>query len=282
MRTAGSRPSRPSGRQRASAASSSTATWSRSFSEKPQIGEGWINGGFFVLEPEVLDYIDGDETILERAAARALGRGRAVDGVPARGGFWQCMDTLRDVRFSKSLWERGEAPWTVRQMSDGSEQMPRRASSSPARPASSARGWSRNSRREGATVVGARAGCRSARAELCRSGDPARVTVVNGAAGGLRDAGAGHQRARGRHGLPSRRADHCRASRTDRRCRPSRRMSAARITCSKPAACTATLVRRVVSPRATRRTAIRHTALHRGYAAQRPPSLRSLQERAPT
>ncbi len=82
------------------------------FSEKPQIGEGWINGGFFVLEPGVLDYLAGDETILEREPLEHL----AKDGQLAayrHAGFWQCMDTLRDVRLLESLWESGKAPWKV-------------------------------------------------------------------------------------------------------------------------------------------------------------------------
>jgi len=80
------------------------------FVEKPQIGEGWINGGFFVLEPRVLDYIDGDETIWEREPLERL----AEDGqlVAFRhDGFWQPMDTLRDVRLLESLWQSGEVPW---------------------------------------------------------------------------------------------------------------------------------------------------------------------------
>jgi glucose-1-phosphate cytidylyltransferase len=82
------------------------------FTEKPQMGEGWINGGFMVLEPQVLDYIDGDATsfeadTLERLAAE--GELRAF----THEGFWQAMDTLREVRFLRSLWDRGEAPWVT-------------------------------------------------------------------------------------------------------------------------------------------------------------------------
>jgi len=82
------------------------------FTEKPQVGEGWINGGFFVLEPRVLDYIEGDQTIFEH---EPLGR-LAADGqlmAYRHEGFWQCMDTLRDVRLLESLWESGQAPWMV-------------------------------------------------------------------------------------------------------------------------------------------------------------------------
>ncbi len=80
------------------------------FAEKPQTGEGWINGGFFVLEPGVLDYIDGDDVIFEREPLEHLAR----DGQLAayrHNGFWQCMDTLRDVRLLEQLWEDGRAPW---------------------------------------------------------------------------------------------------------------------------------------------------------------------------
>lgn len=82
------------------------------FSEKPQIGEGWINGGFFVLEPKVLDYIECDDTIWEREPLERL----AKDGQLAayrHPGFWQCMDTMRDVRLLEGLWANGKAPWKV-------------------------------------------------------------------------------------------------------------------------------------------------------------------------
>ena len=83
------------------------------FTEKPQIGEGWINGGFFVLEPGVLDYIDGDETIWERDPLERL----AADGQLAayrHEGFWQPMDTLRDLLLLRSLHDAGGMPWQVR------------------------------------------------------------------------------------------------------------------------------------------------------------------------
>jgi glucose-1-phosphate cytidylyltransferase len=80
------------------------------FVEKPQIGEGWINGGFFVLEPRVLDYIEGDETTFEREPLERLAQDEQL--VAYRNeGFWQGMDTLRDVRLLNSLWESGAAPW---------------------------------------------------------------------------------------------------------------------------------------------------------------------------
>ena len=80
------------------------------FSEKPQVGEGWINGGFFVLEPKVLDYIDADDTIFERTPLERL----AADGqlvAYRHEGFWQCMDTLRDVRLLNSLCDGKLPPW---------------------------------------------------------------------------------------------------------------------------------------------------------------------------
>ncbi len=82
------------------------------FVEKPSLGEGWINGGFFVLEPGVLDYLAGDATPFEGEPLERL----AADGqlvAYRHQGFWQCMDTLRDVRLLESLWQSGEAPWKV-------------------------------------------------------------------------------------------------------------------------------------------------------------------------
>jgi glucose-1-phosphate cytidylyltransferase len=82
------------------------------FSEKPQTREGWINGAFFVLEPGIFDYIDGDDTQWEREPLERL----AHDGqlmAYRHASFWQCMDTLRDKRLLESLWEGGNAPWKV-------------------------------------------------------------------------------------------------------------------------------------------------------------------------
>ena len=81
------------------------------FSEKPQVGEGWINGAFFVFEPGVFDYIDGDDTQFEKEPLERL----AKDGqlmAYRHHGFWQCMDTIRDRKLLESLWEQG-APWKV-------------------------------------------------------------------------------------------------------------------------------------------------------------------------
>lgn len=83
------------------------------FVEKPQIGQGWINGGFFVLEPGVLDYIDGDDTSFEREPMERL----ADDGelmAYRHGDFWQCMDTMRDVRLLREMWSEGDVPWRGR------------------------------------------------------------------------------------------------------------------------------------------------------------------------
>lgn len=82
------------------------------FQEKPQIGEGWINGGFFVLEPGAVDCIGGDDTVWERDPVERLAEtGQLV--AYRHTGFWQCMDTLRDVRLLESHWDSGKAPWRV-------------------------------------------------------------------------------------------------------------------------------------------------------------------------
>jgi len=84
----------------------------KEFTEKPQTGEGWINGGFFVLEPGVLDYIEGDDTIWERTPLERL----AEDGQLAafhHEGFFQPMDTIREKQLLESLWQSGKAPWKV-------------------------------------------------------------------------------------------------------------------------------------------------------------------------
>jgi glucose-1-phosphate cytidylyltransferase len=82
------------------------------FIEKPQIGEGWINGGFFVLEPDVLSYIAGNETSWEREPMERLAAERQLMAY-RHEEFWQCMDTLRDLRLLESLWVGGKAPWKV-------------------------------------------------------------------------------------------------------------------------------------------------------------------------
>ena len=80
------------------------------FIEKPQIGEGWINGGFLVMEPGVLDYLDGDRASLEISGLETLARKKQLAAF-RHAGFWQCMDTLRDRQLLEDLWQSGEAPW---------------------------------------------------------------------------------------------------------------------------------------------------------------------------
>ena len=83
----------------------------KEFSEKPQIGEGWINGGFMVFEPGVFDYLTkGDQTILEADALEQLAADRQLAAY-RHERFWQCMDTLREKRHLENLWEQGRAPW---------------------------------------------------------------------------------------------------------------------------------------------------------------------------
>ena len=84
----------------------------RSFKEKPQVNQGWINGGFFVLSPRVFDYIDNDLTTFEREPLERL----AAEGqlkTYRHEGFWQCMDTVRDRDMLNEMWNKGEAPWRV-------------------------------------------------------------------------------------------------------------------------------------------------------------------------
>jgi glucose-1-phosphate cytidylyltransferase len=82
------------------------------FAEKPQIGEGWINGGFMVFEPEVSRYLQGDETSLEADALTRLAADRQLMAW-RHEGFWQCMDTLRELRLLESLWASEKCPWKV-------------------------------------------------------------------------------------------------------------------------------------------------------------------------
>ncbi len=82
------------------------------FTEKPQIGEGWINGGYLVFEPAIFDYIDGDQTTLEADALERLAADQQLAAF-RHDGFWQCMDTLRDKNLLETLWRGGEPPWKV-------------------------------------------------------------------------------------------------------------------------------------------------------------------------
>lgn len=82
------------------------------FTEKPQTGEGWINGGFLVFEPKVFEYIQDDQADLAADTLEQL----AADGQLAaykHEDFWQCMDTLRDKTYLERIWQEGEAPWKV-------------------------------------------------------------------------------------------------------------------------------------------------------------------------
>jgi glucose-1-phosphate cytidylyltransferase len=84
----------------------------KEFAEKPQTGEGWINGGFLVLEPGVFSYLDGDASSLEAHAMERL----AADGelmAYRHDGFWQCMDTKRDLDLLRRLWDGGAPPWVA-------------------------------------------------------------------------------------------------------------------------------------------------------------------------
>ena len=83
------------------------------FEEKPQTGEGWINGGFFVFEPGVFDYLHDDATVLEREPLERL----ASDGqlmAYRHFGFWHPMDTIRDRDYLNEHWAAGDAPWQLR------------------------------------------------------------------------------------------------------------------------------------------------------------------------
>ena len=82
------------------------------FIEKPQSESGWINGGFFVLSPRVLDFVDGDATVWEKEPMEKLARDGQL-GVYLHRGFWQPMDTLRDRSQLEAMWAAGNAPWKV-------------------------------------------------------------------------------------------------------------------------------------------------------------------------
>jgi len=82
------------------------------FREKVQLDEGWINGGYFVLEKEVLDYIGGDDVVFEREPMEALAKEGQLMAY-RHHGFWQPMDTLREVKVLNQMWDGGTAPWKV-------------------------------------------------------------------------------------------------------------------------------------------------------------------------
>ena len=84
----------------------------RSFNEKSESDTDWINGGFMILDPKVIDYIDGDDTVFEKGPMDRL----CADGqlmAYRHPGFWQCMDTLRDKQKLEELWSSGDAPWKI-------------------------------------------------------------------------------------------------------------------------------------------------------------------------
>jgi glucose-1-phosphate cytidylyltransferase len=82
------------------------------FTEKPQTGEGWINGAFFVLEPEVHDFIEGDQEMFEHEPLSRLAEAGQLMAY-RHSSFWQCMDTMREKRILQQMWTSGHAPWKV-------------------------------------------------------------------------------------------------------------------------------------------------------------------------
>ena len=82
----------------------------KAFKEKPQLQQGWINGGFFVVEPSFLDYISGDDSVLEKAPLEKVASDGLL-GAHLHDDFWQCMDTKRDRDYLDQLWESQQAPW---------------------------------------------------------------------------------------------------------------------------------------------------------------------------
>lgn len=84
----------------------------RTFYEKPAAAEGWINGGFFVLNAAVLDYIEGDHSVWEKDPVERLVADGQLMGYQ-HVGFWSCMDTLKEKNMLERLWSEGEAPWRI-------------------------------------------------------------------------------------------------------------------------------------------------------------------------
>ena len=83
----------------------------KSFQEKPQIGQGWINGGYFIIQPQFFDLIAGDSTILERDPLEEVARMGELMAF-RHEGFWQCMDTKRDCDYLEEMWQN-DPPWRV-------------------------------------------------------------------------------------------------------------------------------------------------------------------------
>lgn len=82
------------------------------FYEKPDAAQGWINGGYFVLQKQAIDFIDGDETVWEREPVERMAAAGEMMGY-RHYGFWSCMDTLKEKRMLEELWDRGNAPWRI-------------------------------------------------------------------------------------------------------------------------------------------------------------------------
>lgn len=83
-----------------------------SFKEKSKEDSGWINGGFMVLNPEIIEYIDGDTTVLEKEPLEIIAKEGQLKAYKHHG-FWQCMDTIRDKELLERLWVNSQAPWKV-------------------------------------------------------------------------------------------------------------------------------------------------------------------------
>ena len=82
------------------------------FYEKPQAAEGWINGGYFILNRKAIDYVDDDSTIWEREPVERLAKDGQLMGF-RHDGFWSCMDTLKEKRYLEDLWNENGAPWKI-------------------------------------------------------------------------------------------------------------------------------------------------------------------------
>jgi glucose-1-phosphate cytidylyltransferase len=82
------------------------------FAEKPQLGDSWINGGFFVLEPQIAQYIEKNDTLWEVEPMEKLVNEKQL-AIYQHDGFWQCMDSIRDVRTLENHWNSGNAPWKI-------------------------------------------------------------------------------------------------------------------------------------------------------------------------
>ena len=108
----------------------------RSFREKPQGDGGYVNGGFFVLEPSVIDYIAGESTVWENEPLERLAAEGHLCGY-RHDGFWQPMDTLRDKKLLEDLWRSGKAPWKVWSNGDARKAGDAPAPAAPASPRAS-------------------------------------------------------------------------------------------------------------------------------------------------